>query len=109
MPAPARTEASIEKAVCEYARARDCMVRKMNGLGYAGWPDRMFITATGHVFWIEFKRPGYEPTPVQYALHERLRDRLHEVFVVDDVAEGKKIVEEQLKCNGRRTTTKKKP
>lgn len=84
------------------------MVRKMNGLGFAGWPDRMFIAPNGRVFWIEFKRPGHKPTPIQFALHCQLRGRKHDVAVIDDVEEGKQFVLEELTCDGSPTTTKKR-
>lgn len=93
---PARSEASIEKAVCAFAKDRGCLIRKMNGLGFAGWPDRLFITPSGAVFWIEFKRPGGKVTPLQAALHSQLRARRHAVYVVDTVEVGKIVVEREL-------------
>jgi len=37
----------------------------------AGYPDRLFVSPSGHTVWIEFKKPGEQPDPLQvYRLRE---------------------------------------
>jgi hypothetical protein len=93
---PPRLEKSIEKAVVDYAKKRGCLVRKMNGMGARSWPDRMFITPTGRVFFIEFKRPGGKLTEGQAAMLDDLRGRHVGASVEDDVVQGKQIVDWNL-------------
>lgn len=85
-------EKSIEAAVRRYAEQGGCITYKMNGPGHRGWPDRMFMY-DGKVLFIEFKRAGKEPTPLQAEIHDRLRRAGFDVFVIDNVALGKAVVE----------------
>ena len=89
------SEATIERAVCAYAKSRGCLVMKLAGPNQKGQPDRMFIYQ-GKVLFIEFKAPGKKPT----ALQERfLRDlQLANVTAewVDSVEEGKLMIQSVL-------------
>jgi hypothetical protein len=86
-------EKQIEKRVCEYAKEMGMLVYKFTSPGRVGVPDRMFVCPKGMVFFIEFKRPGAEPTPPQIREHERLEAHGLNVFVIDDVTKGKLIVD----------------
>jgi len=85
-------EKDIEAKVCKYAKDLGCLVRKMSGLGFAAWPDRMFITPKGHVFFIEFKRPGNKASPGQVEMLSELRARGLVAEIIDDIETGKGIV-----------------
>lgn len=89
-------EKTIEKAVKKYAEDNGCITYKMNGLGHRGWPDRMFMFE-GKVLFIEFKRLGNGPTPLQTHIHEQLRKSGFRVFVVDSVPLGKAVVDDYLR------------
>lgn len=80
----------------KYAKDRGCLARKMNGLGFSGWPDRLFITPTGNVFWVEFKRPGNVLSAGQETVIGDLTKRGHMVYIVDNVPQGKATVEAEL-------------
>lgn len=89
-----KLEKTVENACVEKARELGWEARKMNGLGFNSWPDRLFIPpktawplTPGKPFWVEFKRPGEEPTEGQSNLHEDLRARGESVFVFDTVDE----------------------
>lgn len=58
-------EAKIETAVCKYAKEQGCYVRKFKSSNQRGVPDRLFITPSGVVFFIEFKAPGKKPSDLQ--------------------------------------------
>lgn len=85
-----RLESSIEEACLKYAKVRwpKMLIRKMNGMGSRSWPDRMFLFQ-GRVLFIEFKREGEEPTPLQKKMHEELAAQGFDVRVVDNVELGK--------------------
>lgn len=93
MSKPPPLEKSIEKAVVDYAKKRGCLVRKMNGQGARSWPDRMFITPTGRIFFIEFKRPGGKLTPGQEAMLDTLRARAVLACWKSAVADAKAYVD----------------
>lgn len=76
-------ESDIEDAVIRAAKKLGYTSRKMNGLGFRDWPDRLFIN-TGIQVWIEFKRKGKEPTENQLAMHKWLRAMGQTVEVFDD-------------------------
>ena len=50
-----------------------------------GWPDRLFLLPQGRALWIEFKRKGEVPTPLQLHRHRLLKLLGHDVQVHDDV------------------------
>lgn len=84
-------ERDLEARCVRVAKARGFASRKMNGLGFAAWPDRLFLppkTAwpwlAGKRFWVEFKREGEDPTRLQAHLHDDLRARGETVFVIDN-------------------------
>lgn len=76
-------ETSIETAVVKKAKSLGYINRKMNGLGFRSWPDRLFIHTSGAMVWIEFKRYGEEPTAGQAEMHKELRERKQVVGVFD--------------------------
>lgn len=73
----------VEKPVLNWCSRQGVLHRKMNGLGFRGWPDRLFILDDGRCIWIEFKRPGGKTTPLQDAIHAKLRALGHEVHVCE--------------------------
>ena len=86
-------ERDIEAAVCDYAKTQGMLVYKFTSPARAAVPDRLFITARGIVFFSEFKRTGQKPTPPQLREHQRLRQQNVVVHVIDDVDDGKWIVD----------------
>lgn len=86
-------EKDIEKKVCAYAKEQGLAVYKFTSPSRMAVPDRLFITRTGVVFFIEFKRAGERPTPAQMREHERLTAQNVDVFVIDDVVKGKLVID----------------
>lgn len=86
-------EKQIEAKVCDYAKSKGALVYKFTSPARAAVPDRLFIGPTGRVWFIEFKREGQKPTPAQEREHARLRGHNVSVFVIDDVEQGKAVVD----------------
>lgn len=86
-------EKEIEKRVCDYAKEKGLLVYKFTSPARAAVPDRLFITKTGKVFFIEFKRGGKVATPQQEREHERLENYKVNVFVIDDFVKGKLVID----------------
>ncbi len=88
----ARLESSIERAVVKYAKSKGVLVRKLNGEGERGWPDRMFLYQ-GKVLFLEFKQPGKKPTPLQEAKIAELCRHGFWADWADSVEEGRRLID----------------
>lgn len=86
-------EKYIEKRVCDYAKSFDIIPYKFTSPARAAVPDRMFITPSGVIFFIEFKMAGKKPGPAQAREITRLLEHNANVHVVDDVDQGKLLID----------------
>lgn len=93
---PNPLEKEIEKRVCAFAKSLHCYERKFTSPSRRAVPDRLIITPNGIVFFIEFKRQGELPTMSQTVEIEKIRQHGVPVYVVDNVAEGRRVVEEMV-------------
>jgi len=87
-------EKLIQRDVIAYARSKRMLCYKMDATNSIGVPDFLLLTASGDVFFIEFKQLGKQPTPMQLREHVRLRLNNIKVYIVDNVEYGKKIIDE---------------
>jgi hypothetical protein len=86
-------EKQIESKVCDYAKERGLLVYKFTSPARAAVPDRLFILPSGKAFFVEFKREGEKATPAQEREHHRLRQHKVSVWVIDNVVDGKAMVD----------------
>ena len=86
-------EKQIETKVCDYAKTKNVLVYKFTSPARAAVPDRMFIRKDGLMWFCEFKAAGKKPTPAQEREHTRLREHKVNVFVIDNVIEGKTMID----------------
>jgi len=86
-------EKQIEGKVCDYAKSKGVLAYKFTSPARAAVPDRMFISPDGRVWFCEFKRESQKPTAAQDREHTRLRQQKVNVFVIDNVAEGKTMID----------------
>lgn len=93
-------EKDIEKSVCDYSTQKyDMLARKFTSPNHRSVPDRLFLGHGDHHFFIEFKKPGGQCTPGQEREIKKLRDRGHRVYVVNDIAQGKHIIDHECAVN----------
>ena len=66
-------------------------VKKLGGIapkfmspGLDGMPDRIVLLPTGIIAFVEVKRYGEKPRPLQEARHELLRRLGFDVYILDD-------------------------
>jgi hypothetical protein len=85
-------EKQIEERVCTYAKEKGFLVYKFTSPARMAVPDRMFIK-NGKVWFCEFKRGGEKPSPPQEREHKRLRDAGVTVYVIDNVEDGKRMID----------------
>lgn len=86
-------EKHIEAKVCDYAKSKGLLAYKFTSPARRAVPDRLFITPHGRVFFCEFKAEGKKPTVPQTREHEKLREVKVNVFVIDNVEEGKTMID----------------
>lgn len=89
-------EKEIERLVCKFAKERGCWVTKFKSENHRGVPDDIFITPRGSVFFIEFKRPGLSATALQSSVIEEMRANKANVYIVDNVSQGRAVVENEV-------------
>jgi hypothetical protein len=80
-------EADIEAAFIKGLKTLgvNLLVRKMNGIGYRSWPDRLILGPNGFVMWVELKRPKIgKLSPGQKDLFETMESLGHCVNVFVD-------------------------
>lgn len=93
-------EKDIESAVCSYAtKTYDMLARKYTSPSHRSVPDRLFLGHGDHHFFIEFKKEGGRLTLGQEREIEKLKKRGHRVYVVDDIEEGKRVVDTEVQAS----------
>lgn len=91
-------EADVEKKAYEHAKSLGCWHAKFKSSNNRGVPDRIFITPDGDVFFIEFKSPKRKAKPrkQQKLVIDEMRENGAVVFVTNDLAVAKRIIEEMV-------------
>jgi len=90
---PNPLEKIIEAKVVAHAKKLGMLCYKFTSPSKRSVPDRLLITPAGVVFFMEIKRKGQKPTPSQAVEIDKIRKQGVAVFVVDDVAVGKAMVD----------------
>ena len=85
-------EKGIEKSCKDHARSIGILSRKFTSPARRSVPDDLFAI-NGVVFFIEFKRWGQRPTENQLKEHEELRAAGLRVYVVDNVVDGRALLD----------------
>lgn len=60
-----KREATVEKEITDHAQSHGWLQYKFTSPGHKGVPDRLFISSLGRHIFLEIKRPGEEPEPLQ--------------------------------------------
>lgn len=70
-------ESKVERLVVQYCESHDILCEKLVLASMAGWPDRTLLYR-GQVMFLELKRPGERPSPLQqYVLDGLTRKGFH--------------------------------
>lgn len=81
--ASTESEATIERRFFKHVQRHGCVPLKLTLHGNRGWPDRLVLAPGARTFWVEFKRPGKQPTPLQRRRHRYLRALGFETCITD--------------------------
>lgn len=58
-------EKDLEAKVIRYAKAKGCLIYKFSSPSHRGVCDRIIVIPGGMVWFLELKRQGEKPTPLQ--------------------------------------------
>lgn len=87
-------EKEVEKKLVTVVQMMDGVAVKFVSPGYAGMPDRLVLLPGGRMAFVEVKRPGEKPRPLQEARHRMLQRLGFKVYVLDSVEEIERIIDE---------------
>ena len=76
-------EREIERKLVSAVKSRGGICPKFVSPGFDGMPDRVVLLPHGKIGFVEVKRPGEKPRPLQIARHKILRKLGFLVFVLD--------------------------
>ena len=77
-------EKTIEKKLVQAVKAMGGIAPKFTSPGFDGMPDRLVLLPKGKIAFVEVKRHGEKPRPLQEARHGLLRGLGFAVYVLDD-------------------------
>lgn len=84
-------ERDVEQVLVHHMRICGGLALKFMSPGWSGAPDRMCIFPGGKVAFVEVKRPGEKPRPLQIRRMEQLRELGVTVAVIDSPAEAERF------------------
>ena len=86
-------EKDVQAKVRRYAESKGWLTRKWSSMNVRGVPDCIFINSFGVVIFVEFKSEKGRLSKLQKLEIDKLRDNGAEVYVVNSVDLGKKLVD----------------
>lgn len=89
-------EREIEKALVTAVKEKGGICPKWVSPGCAGVPDRVVLMPKGRAAFVEVKRKGEKPRPLQEYRHRQLRALGFKVYVLDDIKNIKQILKEVI-------------
>ena len=87
-------EREIERKLVSAVKSRGGICPKFVSPGFDGMPDRVVLLPHGKLGFVEVKRPGEQPRPLQTARHRLLRKLGFLVFVLDGEEQIGGIIDE---------------
>ena len=96
-------ESRIEKDFLKGLKRIPCTlkVRKINGMGYRSWPDRMILGPKKFIMFIELKRPKLgRVSPGQLDLFQDMKELGHNVPIFTDGKQAADFVLDALIKHG---------
>lgn len=90
-------EKDIEKKIVAYAKSKGCLCYKFTSPAQRAVPDRIIVSPHGVVGFLEVKRPGNKPTPLQNREIDKLAEHNCWVEWHDSVEGAKKFIDDLIK------------
>ena len=89
-------EKMLEQKLVKEIKSKKGLCLKLSCPGFAGMPDRLLLFPNGKLAFVEVKRKGQAPRPLQLSRHRLLKKLGFKVFVLDDKEQIKEIIENIL-------------
>ena len=87
-------EKEVEKKLVTAVQLMDGVAVKFVSPGFVGMPDRLVLIPGGRMAFVDVKRPGEQPRPLQKARHRMLQRLGFKVYVLDSVEKIGGIIDE---------------
>ena len=87
-------EKTLERKLVEAVKAMGGIALKFISPGFDGMPDRLVLLPLGRIAFVEVKRHGEKPRPLQEARHGMLRRLGFQVYVLDDAVQIPEILKQ---------------
>lgn len=87
-------EKTLERKLVEAVKAMGGIAPKFVSPGFDGMPDRLVLLPLGKIAFVELKRYGEKPRPLQESRHGMLQRLGFVVYVLDDGAQIHKILKQ---------------
>ena len=84
----------MERRLAEAVKAMGGIAPKFVSPGFAGMPDRLVLLPDGKCGFVEVKRRGEKPRPLQEARHGMLKRLGLKVYVLDCVGQIEEVLHE---------------
>lgn len=75
-------ESKIERTLVMVVLSQNGTPVKIQGVGNKSMPDRMCLFPGGKIWFVETKKPGKKPDPLQLFTHAKLREMGFKVSVI---------------------------
>lgn len=89
---PHPLEKEIEAKIGQYAKSKGLEYRKFTSPANRAVPDRIILVPGGVVGFLELKRKGEKPTPLQWRELRKLKEMGMNVAWCDNVDDGREFV-----------------
>ena len=87
-------EKTLERKLTEAVKAMGGIAPKFVSPGFDGMPDRLVLLPNGKCGFVEVKRHGEKPRPLQVARHGLLRRLGFKVYVLDQAGQIGEVLRE---------------
>ena len=87
-------EKEIEKQLVVETKRMKGLALKFTSPGFVGVPDRLVLLPGGKLAFVEVKKEGEKPRPIQISRHKLLRKLGFKVYVLDSKKQIKEILHE---------------
>jgi len=77
-------EKELERKLVQAVKAMGGLAPKFVSPGFDGMPDRIVLIPGGKIGFVEVKRKGENPSPLQVSRHGMLRRLGFKVYILDD-------------------------
>ena len=84
----------MERKLTEAVKAMGGIAPKFVSPGFAGMPDRLVLLPDGKCGFVEVKRRGEKPRPLQEARHGMLRQLGFKVYILDCAGQIEEVLHE---------------